>query len=129
MAKLKITIDDNLAEQFEKAAGKQPVEAFLSAFLTKHAALAASKRRSIVLQGEHIDAIQEALGDISVGSAEDVVDRVRARCRLLLSGVDTKLPEGWLKRVEDYATRNKQDPKVAVEKAVKNIVQHLYGYF
>lgn len=129
MAKFKISIPDELAEQLTAQLGKTPIEHAVAELVKLHAAGIGAGHKTIVLTTEHIAELEKILGETSLGAADDVVRRTKERCQLKLSGIECNLPNGWLARVEEYARRNNQDPKFVVEQAVKKLVAHLFGYW
>lgn len=122
--KLEITIPDNTFATYAtytSASRPTPVDA-IEHQLERFSALN-PKDRWLLISPEHRQAIESALGGLSVSNTAKLVSRIQAHASVHLGKQQIMLSTGQLREIEDRAKRNGKDPKVELERILGEIMR------
>ncbi len=81
------------------------------------------KERWLLVSPESRHAIEHALGDLTIPNAAMLVKRILAHASVTLGKHQINLTANQMKEIEQRAVRNNRDPKLEVERIMRDIMR------
>ena len=122
--KAEIQIDDDtyaLYARYTSTARPTPIDA-IEHQLKRFAAMN-PKERWVLISPESRQAIEHALGGLSVPNAAMLIKRILAHASVHLGTHHINLTANQMKEIEQRAARNNRDPKLEVERIMGDIMR------